>query len=405
MNIELITTGSELLLGFVVNTHLNFLARALGPLGLRINRHTTVGDDPAGLRAAIADALSRADILFVTGGLGPTSDDVTREVTAALLGRPLHFDPEVAGAIRERFRRRGVEMPEKNLVQAMVPEGARVLPNRNGTAPGLAIEHGGKQIFLLPGPPRELEPMFAEFVLPMLPRAGARACRVYKVALLPESVVEEKVGSKLADMADIELGYCARAGEVEVRLMSSSPAVLVEADRRIREALGAGIFATGEERLEEVVIRLLAKARRTVVTAESCTGGFVAHRLTNVSGASAVFLQGWVVYSNAAKQRELGVREETLAKHGAVSEAVAREMAEGARRRAGADYAVSATGIAGPTGGTPTKPVGLVFVALAAPARTVVQRWQLSYDRETFKFFVSQAALDMLRRELLADAH
>jgi len=426
VNLELVTTGSELLLGLVTNTHVNFLACQLAPLGLRIARHTTVGDDPAALRATIAEALGRADILLITGGLGPTSDDITRDIVAELLGRPLRLDPTVAGAIRERFRKRGREMPEKNLVQAMVPEGASVLRNPNGTAPGLCIQIPDKQIFLLPGPPRELEPMFKESVLPLLPHGAPAKCRIYKVAGLPESIVEQKVAPVLADLAGIELGYCARPGEVEVRVITptqkweppqrgdqqvsgqgrgaeAAPTLSLadQAEQRVRAALGDDIFGTDTDRLESVIVRMLTAAGKTVATAESCTGGLIANRLTNVSGSSAVFLNGWVTYSNAAKQRDLGVRDETLKQHGAVSEPVAREMAEGARRRSSADYALSATGIAGPTGGTPDKPVGLVFIGLATPTQTRVQRWQLSFDRETFKFFVSQTALDMLRRQLI----
>lgn len=400
MNLELITTGSELLLGLVVNTHVNFLARQLAPLGLRIARHTTIGDSPTAMRAVIADALARADILLITGGLGPTSDDITRDVVAELLHRPLRLDPAIAEAIRERFRKRGREMPEKNVVQAQVPEGARVLPNPNGTAPGLFIQHDGKFIVLLPGPPRELEPMFREFVVPLLPRGTPAECRIYKIAGLPESIVEQKVAPVLADLAGIELGYCARPGEVEVRVIAQR---IGEADARIRAALGDDIFGTDADRMEDIVVRLLTASRKTVATAESCTGGLIAHRLTNVSGSSAVFLNGWVTYSNAAKQRDIGVREATLKEFGAVSEPTAREMAEGARQRSDADYALSVTGIAGPTGGTPEKPVGLVFIGLATSKGTQVQRWQLGFDRETFKFFVSQTALDMLRRELLAE--
>ena len=232
----------------------------------------------------------------------------------------------------------------------------------------------------------------------LLPRTGATQCRVFKVAGLPESVVEDKVAPVLDGLPDIELGYCARPGEVEVRVIGPQ---LDEAEQRIRQALGENIFGTGNDRMEDVVVRLLAASGKTIVTAESCTGGLIANRLTNVPGSSNVFLNGWVTYSNAAKQRDLGVREETLKAFGAVSEPVAREMAEGARQRSGADFALSATGIAGPDGGTPDKPVGLVFIGLASATKTQVQRWQLAFDRETFKFFVSQTALDMLRRELV----
>jgi nicotinamide-nucleotide amidase len=396
MCVELINTGTELLLGFTQNTHLPYLAAQLATRGLRITRQTTIGDDPAEMRATLTAAIQRADLILVTGGLGPTSDDITRDIVAEVLQRPLRLDNAVAETIRERFRKRGREMPKTNLVQAMVPEGATVLPNPNGTAPGLAIEHAGKNIFLLPGPPRELRPMFETYVLPRLSGAPVD-CRIFRTASLPESQVEQLVAPALADLTGLELGYCARPGEVEVRIIGPRAA---EAEPRVLAALGAHIFSTGHERMEDVVIRGLAG--KTIATAESCTGGLIANRLTNVPGSSAVFLAGYVTYSNAAKIRDLGVREETLKKFGAVSEKVAREMAEGARQRAGTDYALSATGIAGPTGGTAEKPVGLVYIGLATPTSTHVQRHTLGFDRETFKFFVSQTALDMLRRELFS---
>jgi nicotinamide-nucleotide amidase len=396
--IELITTGTELLLGFTLNTHLNYIAQKLATIGLRLDRHTTVGDDPAELRAAIAEALARCRVLLAPGGLGPTADDCTREVVAELLGRPLARDETIADAIRERFRRRGIAMPESVLRQALVPAGAQALPNPHGTAPGLAIEHENKLIVLLPGPPRELKPMFEQYVLPVLEQNFAPAdrpvCRVFKVVGLAESVVEERIGAA----PGVELGFCARMGEVEVRILGKN---LAEAERKIRAALGPHIFGEGDDRLEEVVVKQLAAAGKTVAVAESCTGGLIAHRLTNVSGASRVFLAGYVTYSNESKVELLGVRPETLARHGAVSEEVCRAMAEACRRRSGADFALATTGIAGPTGGTPEKPVGLVYIGLATPTRTEVQRHLLLFDRETFKFFASQYALDALRRELL----
>jgi nicotinamide-nucleotide amidase len=425
VRIELINTGSELLLGFTVNTHLNYVARKLGEIGLRLERQVTVGDARTELRSCVSEALARCDAVLITGGLGPTADDVTRAVVAELLDRKLVRDEAVAAAIAERFRSRNITMPESVNVQSLVPVGARVLPNRNGTAPGLAIiveaavpaadtvaRAAGtaattpKLVVLLPGPSRELKPMFEEFVLPMLrQRCGVQVkfdCRTFKVVGLPESVVEEKVAPALADMRDVELGYCARPGEVEVRVISNLKSFADKAEKQIRAALGENIYATGSEaRLEETVVKMLAAARKTIVTAESCTGGMIANRITNVSGSSEVFLNGWVTYSNEAKIKQLGVRAESLKKFGAVSEEVAREMAESARARSGADYAISATGIAGPTGGTTKKPVGLVFIGMATPQQTVVQRHTLVFDRETFKFFVSQYALDMVRRELL----
>ncbi len=398
MRIELINTGSELMLGFTVNSHLGYLGRQLADIGLRLDRQTTIADDRLEMRAAVAEALQRSDVVLITGGLGPTSDDFTRDVVAELLGRPLVRDDSLAAAITERFRKRGVRMPEQVLVQALVPTGARVLPNPNGTAPGLAIEHAGKWIFLLPGPPRELKPMFEEHVLPVLKKKfappAAPDCRVFKVVGLAESLVEERIG----EFPGIELGFCARMGEVEVRIIGHD---LAEPERRIRASLGDFLFGTGTERLEDVVVRQLTAAGKTIAVAESCTGGQIAHRITNVSGASHVFLSGCITYSNDEKVRLLGVRPETLAKHGAVSEEVAREMAQGCRQRSGADFALSTTGIAGPTGGTPERPVGLVFVGFATPTGTEVRRHTLLFDRETFKFFVSQYALDMVRRELL----
>jgi competence/damage-inducible protein CinA-like protein len=285
-----------------------------------------------------------------------------------------------------------------------VPVGAQVLPNANGTAPGLAIEHEGKLVLLLPGPPRELKPMFEYYVEPVLKEQFARApldCRVFKVVGMAESLVEEKVAPALAELEDIELGYCATMGQVEVRVISSRRSSSDEAEKRVRTALGDHVFGTGDDRLEEVVVKMLIAARKTIAVAESCTGGLIANRLTNVSGSSETFVNGVVTYSNESKVRLLGVREETLKAHGAVSEEVAREMAGGARTHSGTDFGVSTTGIAGPTGGTPEKPVGLVYIGFATPKQTMVQRHLLLFDRETFKFFASQYALNSVRRELL----
>ena len=400
MRVELINTGSELLLGFTVNTHANYIARQLSDIGLRLVRQTTVADDRAEMRASVAEAMSRSDIVMITGGLGPTSDDFTRDVVAELLGRAMRRDESVVAAITERYRQRGLTLREQILVQAQVPVGAQVLANLHGTAPGLFLEQAGKQIFLLPGPPRELYPMFESQVLPRLPYGNRLDCRVFKVACLPESVIEQAVAPVLVDLPELELGYCARMGEVEVRIIAT-PATAAEAERRIRAVLGDNIFGTHADRLEEVVVKLLTAAGQTVAMAESCTGGLIAHRLTNVAGASAVFPVGYVTYSNESKMRLLGVREDTLKTHGAVSEETCRQMAEGARQRAGTDFAISATGIAGPTGGTAEKPVGLVFIGLATPTGTTVARHHLLLDRETFKQLVSQYALDAVRRALL----
>jgi nicotinamide-nucleotide amidase len=405
MRVELINTGSELMLGFTVNTHLSYIARQLAGIGLRLDYQVTVADDRAEMRAAIEQALQHSDVLIITGGLGPTSDDFTRDVVAELLGRKLVRDEAVAAHIAERIRNRRVRLPESIYVQALVPTGAQVLTNRNGTAPGLAIDEGGKLVLLLPGPPRELKPMFEEYVLPVLTKHfGAQArfdCRTFKVVGLAESIVEEKVAPVLAGLPDLELGYSAKMGEVEVRIISGVKSTADEAEQRIRTALGDNIYGTGDARLEETVVKMLTAVHQTIAVAESCTGGAIANRITNVSGSSEVFINGCVTYSNESKTRLLGVSEKILAAHGAVSEEVAREMAEGARTRSGTDFGISTTGIAGPTGGTPEKPVGLVYIGFATSCGTDVQRHVLALDRETFKFFVAQYALDAVRRELL----
>lgn len=403
--LELITTGSELLLGFTVNTHVNYIARELGRVGLRLARQSTVGDDVAEMRHVVAEAIARSDVLLITGGLGPTKDDCTRDVVAALLGRKLVRDEPTANAINDRYRRRGMTMPESVAVQAMVPEGASILANRNGTAPGLQLECDGKTIFLLPGPPRELKPMFEEVALPWLKRQAEHQrpfqCRSFKIVGLAESIVEERVVAALADWPELELAYCAKLGELEFRFISDSAEVADRAAERVHAVLGDSIFGYDDDRMEEVVVKRLTESGQTLAVAESCTGGLIANRITNVSGASAVFHCGCVTYANQSKIDLLGVGPELIESHGAVSESVARAMADGIRQRSQTDFGLSTTGIAGPSGGTAEKPVGLVYIALATASGTEVNRHQLTVDRETFKFFASQYALDMLRRELM----
>lgn len=406
MNVHVINTGTELLLGSVINMHLAFIAREIFQLGLRVERQLTVPDGSA-ISQALAESLREAGIVFVTGGLGPTTDDITRETAADLLSLELRQDPEVAAKITERLRVRGFPMTDRILRQADVPEGARVLPNDNGTAPGLYMSSGRVHLFLLPGPPRELEPMFRESVLPILRGvvpARATEFRTFRLAGVGESMVEAAVGRQLLALPGVELGYCARPGEVDVRVLGSA-AVVAEAERLIRAAFPSSVYTTADEQLEEVVVRLLTARQGTVTTAESCTGGYLAHRLTNVPGASAVFSAGYVTYSNEMKIAELGVDIAIIAEHGAVSAPTARAMAEGARRVAGATFAVSTTGIAGPTGGSNEKPVGTVYIALAAPdAETEVIRRRFLSDRESFKRLTTQHALELLRQRLIATA-
>jgi nicotinamide-nucleotide amidase len=309
-------------------------------------------------------------------------------------------------------------MPDRTRVQALIPEGALVLANAYGTAPGLAMKvepnpfrgEGSSWLIMLPGPPRELRPMFTEMVVPLLrevfPASPLLVCRNFRTIGIGESLVQEKIGSALEpfEQAGLMVGYCARPGQVDVRLAATGErgnGMLMEAEAIVQQALSKYIFATGGDELEEVIIRQLTERNQTLALAESCTGGYLAHRLTNVPGASKVLLAGLVTYSNQAKEKFLGVRAQTLAEHGAVSEPVAREMAEGARAQTGADFALSVTGIAGPGGGTPSKPVGTVFIGLAGSLGSTVEQRLNPLDRETFKQVTVEQAMEMLRRAMI----
>ena len=402
---ELINTGTELLFGSIVNTHLAFLGQQLFSLGVRISRQTTVPDSHS-IRDAILEAAGRCHLLLVTGGLGPTTDDVTREIVAELTGRRLEYHEEIFQRIKARFDRRGLQLTPPISRQAHVPEGSEVLPNDYGTAPGIYVPgtEALPHLILLPGPPRELRPMFDQYAVPIIRKLAGKndlTAKVFRTVGLGESYIQEMVGADLAAIEDLELGYCARLGEVDVRLIGSGESVL-RGTELMQSRLSHYIVSDEDRGLEEVVVKLLTKRQITIATAESCTGGLLANRLTNVSGASAVFLEGNVTYSNAAKIRTLGVTAELLNTVGAVSKEVARAMAEGARDRAGANYALSTTGIAGPDGGTSQKPVGTVFVGLAAnDTPTEVEQLLFPMDRLSFKQMVTQAALDLLRRRLL----
>jgi nicotinamide-nucleotide amidase len=419
VHIEIINTGAELMLGRVLNTHQQWLCRQLADAGCVVTRQVAVDDSAAAIHQAVRSALMTADIIITTGGLGPTSDDRTRDLIAALLERKLREDATVLARIEKFFAERHRRMPAGTRVQALVPDGATVLQNEHGTAPGLVMEvnamsfqNEDKTILLvmLPGPPRELHPMFAAQALPIirarLPRGDTFACRTLKTTGLGESIIEEKIAGPLRSLTDagLELGYCARVGEVDVRFVARGAEVeesVAAAERIVREKIGEYVFGVDDDQMEAIVVRLLTARNQTLALAESCTGGFIANRLTNIPGASAVFLAGLVTYSNEAKHQFLGVLPATLAEHGAVSDPIAREMAEGARRQTGADFALSVTGIAGPSGGSDAKPVGTVFIGLATAEKTVVRRQLNRYDRETFKYLTSQQALDLLRRALL----
>jgi nicotinamide-nucleotide amidase len=406
MRVEIINTGTELLLGRVTNTHLAFLAQSLLGLGLRVERQVTVPDGVA-IAEALDEAMARAEIIIVTGGLGPTSDDITRDAAAEAFGKKLIFHQDILDGIAVKFARRKIPMNDLQRPQAMVPEGGTVLENANGTAPGLIVENDKTVAILLPGPPRELRPMWNDSALPWLRKKFAdQLGPVHEVTLRILGIGETKVQMLVEDdvlaLGPVEVGYCARSGEVDLRLIAPDAALVQKAADLARSRLSESIYAEGIETMDEALVRVARATGKTVATAESCTGGLVANRITNVSGSSEMFRFGWVTYANEAKTSQLGVPEDLLAKHGAVSPEVARAMAEGALSKSGADVAVAVTGIAGPTGGTPEKPVGLVYFAIAkkgGEAHTLERN--LSQVRETFKYMASQIALDLLRRALL----
>ena len=385
--------------------------------GYTVDRQIGIADDGSVIQGAVREALTRSDLIITTGGLGPTSDDLTRDLIAQLLGKSLSEDPAALANIERFFQARSRPMPARTRVQAMVPDGAVVLANAHGTAPGLAIrvdprpgQTSPRWLILLPGPPRELHPMFLDQALPLIerefPLETPFVCRTLRTSGMGESMVEERIAGPLKRWTDegMDLGYCARTGEVDVRLVSrraDAVAKVAEAEGVCRELLAKHLFGTDDETMEGVVVRSLTERTKTVGTAESCTGGFIANRITNVPGASAVLRGSVIAYHNDLKQTLLNVPESLLAAQGAVSEPVARAMAEGARTLLRVDYALAVTGIAGPGGGSAEKPVGTVFIALASAAPTVVLKQINPFDRETFKYVTSQQALNLLRRTLL----
>jgi nicotinamide-nucleotide amidase len=455
MNVELVNTGSELMLGRVLNTHQQWLCRRLADLGHVVTRQVAIADNGKTIQDAVAESLSRADLVITTGGLGPTSDDLTREFIAELFGKKLVENAEVLVHIENFFAKRGRPRPAKTTVETFVPEGALVFLNAMGTAPGLAMrveenEDGGwkveigrhltptlsslladsqcgegaspsairhppssppkKWLVMLPGPPRELRPMFDDSVAPFLKREFTDeifVCRTLRSTGIGESRVQEMVAGDLLPLVKrgLEVGYCARPGAVDVRLTAGGAVaekLVPEGEGVVKKILGENIFGFDDDEIENVVVRLLTERKQTLALAESCTGGCIAQRMTDVPGASAVFPGGVVSYANSAKETFLGVRAETLKRHGAVSEEVAREMALGARAEFGSDFALAVTGIAGPGGGTPEKPVGTVFIAFATPSGVEVKKHLNVWERATFKQVTATQALEMLRRRLIS---
>lgn len=410
MRAEIVAVGTELLLGQVVDTNTTEIAGSLAELGIDCYFHTSVGDNPLRLAAVLSQAMVRSDIVIVTGGLGPTEDDLTKEVLAAVAGRRLVLHPEALAQVRGFFERLGREMPQNNVRQAMIPEGAEILPNRRGTAPGVYLCTHGVHVFCLPGVPTEMRTMWKEAVVPkLLAITGgpavifSRTLRFYGIG---ESALEERVKDLLHGGNPTVAPY-ASVGEARLRITAKAATkeeamrLIEPVEREIRSRVGEFLYGEGDETLEVVVGRLLRERGLWLAVAESCTGGLVTHRITNVPGSSDYLRQGWVVYSNEAKVEALGVRPETLARHGAVSEAAAREMAEGALERSRADIAVAVTGIAGPGGGTPEKPVGTVCFAVSTRRKTQSWTRRFAGDREDVKWRSASEALNLVRLVLL----
>jgi nicotinamide-nucleotide amidase len=411
---EVIAVGSELLGSTRLDTNSLFLSDRLSTLGIELRTKTVVGDDRRRLADVFRAVLSRADLVVLTGGLGPTDDDLTREVVAEALGLELREEPAIVAQIQERFARRNLRMPDVNRRQAMVPQGATVLENPRGTAPGLLIEHSDRVVVLLPGPPREMQPMFeAVCERTLAPRAAG--FRVHKATIFVagrgESHVEEiaqPIYSRwIAETPPIETTILAMPGQVELHLSLRAEAGAAAEERlrrahaRLCAALGDDVFSTDGRAMEEVVGSLLRERGLTIAAAESCTGGMLLSRLTDIAGSSEYVAGGVVVYSNELKTGLAGVPADLIAAHGAVSEPVAVALADGIRARTGASVALGITGIAGPGGGTPQKPVGTVAIAFSSAAFGArVRTFSFFGGRPQVKFQATQTALDMVRRTL-----
>ena len=411
MNVEVINTGSELLIGQVINTNIGLLGQELLSLGLTIHRQTTVPDGE-GIKDVIGESIRRSDIILITGGLGPTEDDLTREMVSDYLGTKLIEDQDLVDGIRNRIESNGAAMRDINRKQAMVPDGAIVLKNDNGTAPGLYIKPSDKtertHIYLLPGPPRELMPIFREQVVPSIKNALLEreieipSCVNIFFSGLGESELASRIDEVIFDKkGSFDLGYCIKPGGVVVRCIGD-PEIVSSVSEKIRKEFPENYISNDHESLPAVVVEELMKRNESVSIAESCTGGAIANLITDISGSSNVFSVGFVTYANSAKNEILGVDNNDLNEFGAVSETVVRAMAEGCLERSGADYAVAVSGIAGPTGGTKEKPVGTAFIAIASHRKqTFVGVYCFRVERLIFKEKVSMTAINLLRKRII----
>ena len=413
MKAEIVSTGTELLLGETINTSAHYVAGKLSSLGIEVDYHTTVGDNPERLEQVLRQAIGRSDLVVTTGGLGPTIDDLTKELVAKVMDIKMALDSYSLEQIKQFFGRRKAPMPKNNEKQAYFPQDSKILPNPIGTAPGAIIAKNGKTVIILPGPPFEMAPMFDNFVWPELqqtikPDAERMNERVLKVFGMVESAIEE-VLADLMNLPNVSMALLAKRAEMHIRLVARSSGissaeaekVLNSAEAEIRRRLGNKVFGRDQETMLGIVGQLLKDEKYTIATAESCTGGLLGAAFTQEPGSSGFYLGGVVSYSNSLKQVFLGVSEESLAKYGAVSEEVAKEMAQGIRSKAGSDLAISTTGIAGPDGGSNEKPVGLVYIGLATPEGVIAEKIQFYGERESVRQLTVQAALNKVRLHML----
>jgi nicotinamide-nucleotide amidase len=410
LSAEIIAIGSEMLTPVFQDTNSLYLTEQLNTIGIPVVMKTIVGDDEHYLEQAVRGSLSRTPILITIGGLGPTEDDVTRKVIGRVLQRQLVLNDEILEKLQRRFKARGIEMPANNARQALVLTGSDILENKHGTAPGLWVSAEKNHVILLPGPPSELKPMFEQTCMPRLHElAGgvALARRVFRTACVPESTLDARIAPIYTKYKNPETTILAKPGQVEIRLTArgknreEAEKLVSELSDQIDQELAEYIFARTEQSLEEVVGMFLVMKTATIATAESCTGGLIAQRLTAVPGSSRYFISGVICYSNQSKMELAGIPPLLLEMQGAVSAEVARGLAEGIRARAGTTFGVGVTGVAGPGGGSAEKPVGTVHIAVASPAGTQERQFSFPGEREKVRLWASQAALDMVRRELM----
>lgn len=410
MKAEILCVGTELLLGDIVNTNAQYLSSRLADLGISIYHQSVVGDNVERLKKEFEEAFSRADLVITTGGLGPTPDDLTKETGAEYFNKKMLLDQDSLDKLNSYFIKNGKgDLKGNNIKQAYFPEGSVVFPNNHGTAPGCAIDENGKVLIVLPGPPREMKPMFEESVVPFLKKYSKYVLKskVLKICGIGEGIMAEKIANIINNSTNPTVAPYAKEWEVTLRITSKAnseeeASKLIEpVEMQIRNRLGENIYGENDTSLEEVIAKLLMSKNFTISTAESCTGGMIASRLVDYPGISNVFMEGAVTYSNDAKVNRLNVKKETLEKFGAVSAETAKEMAEGIARTAGTNIGLSTTGVAGPGGGTNEKPVGLVYVGLYINGNVQVKKLELPGNRDMIRRRTTITALDWVRRELL----